>query len=81
MALSRAMEPPLRPVPAPRGDYRYSRTGGEGHDGGDLFGGLREDDGVRGSAVDAGVVFVEHQVFGAVEHRVFAADFLQVPDD
>ena len=67
MPPSRGMAPPESPVPAPRPTMGSPNSRAILTMRGDVGGGAREDDQIGTVLVDAAVVFVERQVFGAVQ--------------
>ena len=79
MPPSRGMAPPLKPVPAPRPTMGTPCSRGDLDDGGNVVGVAREHHQLGAGLVDAAVVFVERQVFGAVEIAARAQQIDQFP--
>ena len=64
---ARGIAPPLSPVPAPRPVIEDAVLGGDLDDRRHFFGGARKHHQFRARLVDAAVVLVKRQIFGAVE--------------
>ena len=78
MPPARAMAPPLRPVPAPRPTIGTPCSPADLDDRDHIFGGARKDDQIRPRLIDAAIVFVEGQIFRAVEIAARAEQLRQL---